>query len=181
MLTSVSHVDMRLCSGEKGKASDRPDWIDEAQMKVSREEKQTLIPSASLWPPANTKPELYCTQRRHIIKLVFQILHTTARFLRGTIERFSELRTWYRSQTRYWKECSQSNKRASLPRHTMLLQLLDCIREGKLTRTLNHIICRCLFSFPLLLLCEWQLLSSSSSSLGKKTEDGYRLLHWEMW
>lgn len=54
--------------------------------------------------------------------------------------------------------------------------------EGKLTRTLNHIICRCLFwSLLLLRLCDWQLVSfSSSSSSGQRAEDEYRVLHWEM-
>lgn len=37
--------------------------------------------------------------------------------------------TWYHSHASYWCECSDSNKRASLARHTMPLHLSQCIRK----------------------------------------------------
>lgn len=167
---------MRMCIGGKGKEPDRPNQIDKAQMKVSHEEKWALKPSVSLWPPAKR------SQLHIMVPHCWTCLPNTARH-RVVPKRnhWEVLRTEHDIALRPVVGKSALRVIRGLPR----LVIWCCSSyysalEGKLTRTLNHIICGCLFWFPLLLLlCEGQLVSSSSSA-GQKAEDEYKLLHWEM-
>lgn len=123
-----------------------------------REKKQALKPSASLWLPAKR------SQLHIMAPHCWTCLPNTAWHREVPLRNHWEVR---RAEPDITLRAVIGKSALRVIRGVPRLVMWCCSSyygalEEKLTRTLNHIIWGCLFWYPPLLLCEWQLESSES-------------------